>query len=174
MVESMSEIAPELRIFGTRGSPAAYTIRDFLQRSDVPLRWIELTSDDQAHAEAGVKGLSDAKLPVCVFPDGTRLERPTVRQITEKLGWLRNPSQTEYDLAIYGGGPAGLSAAVYGASEGLKTVLIERSAVGGQAGTSAKIENYLGFPDGIAGAELAERARNQACRFGAEILLLRE
>src|ERR1700674_4605904 len=111
MVESMTEIAPELRIFGTRGSPAAYTIRDFLQRSDVPFRWIELTSDDQAHAEAGVAGLSDAKLPVCVFPDGTRLERPTVRQITEKLGWFRNPSRSEYDIAIYGAGPAGLSAA---------------------------------------------------------------
>jgi thioredoxin reductase (NADPH) len=163
----MIEVAPELRILGTRGSSAAYTIRDFLDRSDVPFRWVELTSDEEARAQAGVKGLSDAKLPVCVFPDGTRLERPTVRQITEKLGWLRNPSQTEYDLAIYGGGPAGLSAAVYGASEGLKTVLIERSAVGGQAGTSSKIENYLGFPDGIAGADLAERARNQACRFGA-------
>src|SRR5216684_7025572 len=170
----MIEVAPELRILGTRGSSAAYTIRDFLDRSDVPFRWVELTSDEEARAQAGVTGLSDAKLPVCVFPDGTRLERPTVRQITEKLGWLRNPSQTEYDLAIYGGGPAGLSAAVYGASEGLKTVLIERSAVGGQAGTSSKIENYLGFPDGIAGADLAERARNQACRFGAEILLLRE
>jgi thioredoxin reductase (NADPH) len=174
MVESMSEIAPELRIFGTRGSSAAYTIRDFLQRSDVPFRWVELTSDEQARAEAGVAGLSDTKLPVCVFPDGTRLERPTVRQITEKLGWFRNASQAEYDLAIYGGGPAGLSAAVYGASEGLKTVLIERSVLGGQAGTSSKIENYLGFPGGITGADLAERARNQACRFGAEILLLRE
>ena len=86
------------------------------------------------------------------FPDGTRLERPTVRQITEKLGWFRNPSQAEYDVAIYGGGPAGLSAAVYGASEGLKTVLIERSALGGQAGTSSTIENYLGFLEGITGA----------------------
>src|SRR6202521_534049 len=111
MVESMTEIAPELRIFGTRGSPAAYTIRDFLQRSDVPFQWVELTSDERARAEAGVAGLGDAKLPVCVFPDGTRLERPTVRQITEKLGWFRDPSQAEYDIAIYGAGPAGLSAA---------------------------------------------------------------
>jgi thioredoxin reductase (NADPH) len=123
---------------------------------------------------ANVSGLGDDRLPVCVFDDGTRLERPTLRQITEKLGWFRNPSRTEYDLAIYGAGPAGLSAAVYGASEGLKTVVIERSAIGGQAGTSSKIENYLGFPDGIAGADLAERARNQACRFGSEFLLLRE
>src|SRR5467141_2145591 len=170
----MIEVAPELRILGTRGSSASYTIRDFLDRSDVPFRWVELTSDEEARAQAGVTGLSDVKLPVCVFPDGTRLERPTVRQITEKLGWLRNPSQTEYDLAIYGGGPAGLSAAVYGASEGLKTVLVERSALGGQAGSSPKIENYLGFPAGISGAELTERAREQACKFGAEILLARE
>jgi thioredoxin reductase (NADPH) len=81
----------ELRLFGTRGSPAAYTIRDFLQRSDVPFRWVELTTDVQARTEANVEGLSDAKLPVCVFPDGTRLERPTVRQVTEKLGWFLNP-----------------------------------------------------------------------------------
>ena len=98
---------------------------------------------------------------------------PTVRQVTEKLGWFRNPSRSEYDVAIYGAGPAGLSAAVYAASEGLKTALIERFAVGGQAGTSPKIENYLGFPQGISGAELAERAREQAYRFGAEILLHR-
>ncbi|HZY71682.1 MAG TPA: FAD-dependent oxidoreductase [Edaphobacter sp.] len=97
-----------------------------------------------------------------------------MRQILEKLGWFRSPSQSEYDLAIYGAGPAGLSAAVYGASEGLKTVVIERSAVGGQAGTTSRIENYLGFPKGIAGAELAECAREQACRFGAEFLLSRE
>ena len=96
-----------------------------------------------------------------------------MRQVTEKLGWFRNPSRSEYDVAIYGAGPAGLSAAVYAASEGLKTALIERFAVGGQAGTSPKIENYLGFPQGISGAELAERAREQAYRFGAEILLHR-
>src|SRR6202023_2514396 len=116
----------------------------------------------------------ETKFPVCIFPDGARLECPTVRQITEKLGWFRDPSRSEYDLAIYGAGPAGLSAAVYGASEGLTTVLVERSAVGGQAGSSSKIENYLGFPEGISGAALAERAREQACRFGAEILLGRE
>src|SRR5271156_1432918 len=170
----MIEIAPELRILGRGGSSAAYTIRDFLDRSDVPFRWVELTSDEEARAQAGVAGLSDAKLPVCVFPDGTRLERPTVRQITEKLGGFRNPTQSEYDLAIYGGGPAGLSPAVDRASEGLKTVLIERSVIGGQAGSSSKIENYLGFPKGISGADLAELAREQACKFGAEILLLRE
>ena len=170
----MGKPVSELRLFGTRGSPAAYLIRDFLQRSDVPFRWVELATDEQARTEANVEGLGDARLPVCMFPDGTRLERPTVRQVTEKLGWFLNPSQAEYDVAIYGGGPAGLSAAVYGASEGLKTVLIERSAIGGQASTTSKIENYLGFPGGISGAELAVRAVEQARQFGAEILLLRE
>jgi thioredoxin reductase (NADPH) len=166
--------SPLVRIFGRPGSAVAYAIRDFLHRSDVPFEWVQLTTDEQARSQAGVDHLQDSRLPVCVFPDGTRIDCPTIRQITEKLGWFRTPSRSEYDLAIYGAGPAGLSAAVYGASEGLKTVLIERSAVGGQAGTSSKIENYLGFPDGISGAELAERAREQACRFGAEILLARE
>ncbi len=170
----MTEPQTKIRILGTPGSAAAYSIRDFLHRSDVPFEWIELTSDEQARTAAQVTGLNDPRLPVCVFSDGTRLERPTIRQIAEKLGWLQNPSRPEYDVAIYGAGPAGLSAAVYAASEGLQTVLIERFAVGGQAGTSSRIENYLGFPDGISGAELAERAREQACRFGAEILLLRE
>src|ERR1700716_3753205 len=164
---------PVVKIVGKPGSPIAYAIRDFLYRSDVPYEWIEIHNDEQARAE-GVLAVHETKFPVCIFQDDTRLECPTVRQITEKLGWFRDPSRSEYDLAIYGAGPAGLSAAVYGASEGLKTVLIERSAVGGQAGTSSKIENYLGFPEGISGAELAERAREQACRFGTEILLARE
>lgn len=163
-----------VRIFGKSGNPLGYMIRDFLHRSDVPFEWIELRNDEEARAKAGVSGLHDSRLPVCEFPDGARLECPTVRQITAKLGWFRNPSHSEYDLAIYGGGPAGLSAAVYGASEGLVTVLVERCALGGQAGASSKIENYLGFPRGISGAELAERAREQACRFGAEILIGRE
>ena len=164
---------PAIKIYGTRGSAACYSIRDFLHRSDVPFQWIDLTSNQQARAEAQVSGLADQRLPICEFPDGTRIERATIRQVLEKLGWYKNPSREEYDLAIYGAGPAGLSAAVYGASEGLKTVLIERYAVGGQAGSSPKIENYLGFPEGISGAELAERAREQACRFGAELLVAR-
>jgi thioredoxin reductase (NADPH) len=167
------EQQPKLKLFGSPGSPAAYAIRDFLHRSDVPLEWVEIHSNEQAR-QVGVEHTRDPRLPVCVFPDGTRLEHPTVRQIVEKLGWFRTPSCTQYDLAIYGAGPAGLSAAVYGASEGLKTVLVERWAIGGQAGSSPKIENYLGFPSGISGADLAERAREQACRFGAEILLARE
>ncbi len=163
-----------VKIYGTVGSAEAYALRDYLQRSDVPFEWIELRSDQQASELAQVDGVRDARLPICVLADGTRLECPTIRQVTDKLGWFKDPSRSEYDLAIYGAGPAGLSAAVYGASEGLKTVVIERSAVGGQAGTSSRIENYLGFPQGISGADLAVRAREQACRFGAEILLLRE
>ena len=163
-----------VRILGRFGSSLGYMIRDFLHRSDIPFEWVELHSDDDARAKAGVSGLHDPRLPVCVFPDGSRLEHPTIRQIVEKLGWFRDPSRSEYDLAIYGAGPAGLSAAVYASSDGLTTIVVERSAVGGQAGSSSKIENYLGFPKGIGGAELAERAREQACRFGAEILLGRE
>ncbi|MGC2822082.1 MAG: FAD-dependent oxidoreductase [Candidatus Sulfotelmatobacter sp.] len=170
----MSEAELKVKLFGTRGSAEAHAIRDFLHRCDVPFEWIELSDDAKARSEAHVDGLNDRRLPICFFPDGTRMEHPTVRQISEKLGLFQNPSRSEYDLSIYGAGPAGLSAAVYGASEGLKTVLIERFAVGGQAGSSPKIENYLGFPGGISGADLALRAREQACRFGAEILLLRE
>jgi thioredoxin reductase (NADPH) len=152
-----------VKVYGKLGSSAAYAIRDFLHRCDVPFEWVEVADSGAA-----------ARLPVCEFPDGTRMERPTIRQIIQKLGWFKNPSRSEYELAIYGAGPAGLSASVYGSSDGLKTILIERWAVGGQAATSSKIENYLGFPGGIAGAELAERARKQACRFGAEILMARE
>lgn len=163
-----------LRLFGPHGSSTSYGLRDFLYRSNVPFEWIELSSDRQARELAQVNDLHDHRLPVCLFPDGARLESPTIREIAEKLGWFQRPSRAEYDLAILGGGPAGLSAAVYGASEGLKTVLIERYALGGQAGTSSRIENYLGFPEGISGSDLAKRARDQASRFGAEILLLHE
>jgi thioredoxin reductase (NADPH) len=169
----MSDNAPQVRVYGPARSPLCYTIRDFLTRSDIPFEWIELKSDEDAR-RLGLEGLNDRRLPICEFADGTRVECPTVRQIVERLGWFRDPSRAEYDLAIYGAGPAGLSAAVYGASEGLKTIVIERYAVGGQAASSSKIENYLGFPKGISGAELAERAREQACRFGAEILVGRE
>lgn len=165
------KLAPAVRLYGKRGSPQAYAIRDFLQRSDVPFEWIELGSHEQARDELGLDSVDDSRLPICIFPDGTRMERPTVRQVTEKLGWFRHPSRSEYDVAIYGAGPAGLSASVYAASEGLRTVLVERFVVGGQASSSPRIENYLGFPDGISGAELAERAREQAAKFGVEILI---
>ena len=164
---------PAVTVVGRPGSADGWAIRDFLYRSDVPFRWID--ADDPAGlAAAGEAGVDDARLPLCIFADGTRMERPSIRRITEKLGWFRNPSRTEYDVAIYGAGPAGLSAAVYGAADGLKTVVVERWAVGGQAGSSSRVENYLGFPGGISGAELFERAREQAERFGAEILLARE
>ena len=148
---SETRTPPLVKIIGRHGSAVAYAIRDFLHRSDVPFEWVQLTSDEQARLQAGVEHLQDSRLPVCIFPDGTRIECPTIRQITEKLGWFRNPTRTEDDLAIYGAGPAGLSAAVYGSSDGLKTVLIERYAIGGQAGSSSKIENYLGFPEGMSG-----------------------
>src|ERR1700681_14994 len=119
-----------VKVYGKLGSSAAYAIRDFLHRCDVPFEWVEVGESSAA-----------ARLPVCEFPDGTRMERPTIRQITQKLGWFKNPSRSEYELAIYGAGPAGLSASVYGSSDGLKTILIERWAVGGQAATSPKIEN---------------------------------
>src|SRR5258707_15553067 len=132
---------PLVKILGRAGSATAYAIRDFLHRSDVPFEWVQLATDDQARSLGGVDHLQDSRLPVCVFADGTRIECPTLRQITEKLGWFRPPSRSEYDLAIYGAGPAGLSAAVYGASEGLKTVLIERSAIAGQARTHPQNRN---------------------------------
>ena len=175
MAESSGTKAPALvKVYGDPRSSASYSIRDFLHRSDVDFEFVPLTTDEEARAKAGVLHFRDSRLPVCEFPDGTRMECPTIRQITEKLGWFVNPSRSEYDLAIYGAGPAGLSAAVYGASDGLKTVVVERGAVGGQAGSSSCIENYLGFSKGISGADLAERAREQACKFGAEILLARK
>jgi thioredoxin reductase (NADPH) len=169
-----TENRPLVRIYGPARSSEGYSIRDFLQRCDVPFEWVPLATDEQARALADAEHLRDSRLPLCVFADGTRMECPTIREITEKLGWFVNPSRAEYDLAIYGAGPAGLSAAVYGASDGLKTVLVERFAIGGQASSSSRIENYVGFAKGISGAELAENAREQACRFGAEILLARK
>jgi len=171
--EQKKQLSGKVKVYGLPGCARAYAIRDFLYRSDVPFEWTEIKNDEEARA-VGLSAVSDAAFPLCVFPDGSRMECPTVRQITEKLGWFLDPQLSEYDLAIFGGGPAGLSAAVYGASEGLKTILIEKSTVGGQAGSSPRIENYLGFPQGISGADLAERARDQARRFGAEILLGRE
>lgn len=162
-----------VRLYGLPESSAAYEIRDFLGRSVVAFEWTELVTDDDARA-AGVDSLDDPRLPVCVMPSGQRLFAPTVREVADCLGWVTHPRHREYDVSIYGAGPAGLSAAVYAASEGLRTVLLERHAIGGQAGTSSLIENYLGFPGGISGGDLAERARQQAVDFGADILLMRE
>ncbi|MES2537379.1 MAG: FAD-dependent oxidoreductase [Pseudomonadota bacterium] len=172
--QSGADRPPLVKVCGRRGAAEGYAIRDFLYRCDIPFEWIELDSDEAARSVAKVQSLKDSRLPVCIFPDGTRLECPTIRQIIEKLGWFASPSRSEYDVAIYGAGPAGLSAAVYGAADGLKTVLVERWALGGQAGSSSRIENYLGFPEGISGADLFARARDQAVKFGVEILLARK
>jgi thioredoxin reductase (NADPH) len=164
----------KVRLYGLPNSAEAYEIRDFLNRSVVEFDWIELTTDEDCDRELGFPCLSDLRLPIIQLPDGTQLFAPSIREIAQRLGWVIQPRFREYDLSIYGAGPAGLSAAVYAASEGLRTVLIERHAVGGQAGTSSLIENYMGFPQGISGADLAERARQQAVKFGIELLLLRE
>ncbi len=164
----------KVRLYGQPDLAQAYEIRDFLNRTVVEFDWITLTCDDDCNRELGLPSLSNIRLPVVELPDGTRLFAPTIREIAQHLGWVTQPKFKEYDVSIYGAGPAGLSAAVYAASEGLRTVLVERHAVGGQAGTSSLIENYMGFPEGISGANLAERARQQAVKFGIEILLLRE
>ena len=163
-----------VRLLGPAGSVKAFEIREFLNRSVVEHEWIELATDEAARALPGIASLQDVRLPVCELPDGMRLFGPSVREVADRLGWVSKPRLAEYDLPIYGAGPAGLSAAVYGASEGLRTVLIERRAVGGQAGSNSLIENYMGFPDGIGGARLAERARQRAVKFGVEILHMRE
>ena len=162
-----------VRLFGHAQSSEAYKIRDLLTRSVVAFDWIEVQADEDCRRELGM-ALADASLPVVELPDGSRMSEPSLRELAERLGWVTQPKLREYDLSIYGAGPAGLSAAVYAASEGLRAVLIERHSVGGQAGSSSMIENYMGFPQGIAGAELAERARQQAVKFGIELLMMQE
>src|ERR1700729_1003726 len=158
--------AKVVRVLGLAHSKEAYAIRDFLSRGVVEYEWLEVASDSDCVRELGISGFDDICWPVVVFPDSSMLYAPTLAEIATKLGWVSRPRYREYDLSIYGAGPAGLSAAVYAASEGLRAVVIERAAIGGQAGTSSLIENYMGFPQGIAGAELAERARQQAVKFG--------
>ena len=167
-----------IRVLGTRWSPRAYEVRDFLARNHVPYQWIdiELASEDPEVKQL-VASLSEedlANLPLTLFPDGTRLFQSSSAELADKIG-LRTRAETQfYDLAIVGGGPGGLAAAVYGASEGLKTVMIDREAPGGQAGLSSKIENYLGFPAGLSGMDLARRGVMQAQRFGVEIIAPQE
>jgi thioredoxin reductase (NADPH) len=162
-----------IRVLGTRWSPRSYEMRDFLARNHVPYQWIDVelaASDPETKRLLEVLGPETANLPVVLFPDGTKLLESLPAQVAQKVG-LRTRAQTDfYDLAIIGGGPAGLAAAVYGASEGLHTVMVEREAPGGQAGMSSRIENYLGFPTGLSGGDLARRAVVQAQRFGVEIL----
>src|SRR5215469_6853831 len=162
-----------IRVLGTRWSPKSYELRDFLARNRVPYQWIDVetsANDPETKRVLEALGPEAASLPVVLFPDGTRLLESAPVEVAQKVG-LRTRAQTNfYDLAIIGGGPAGLAAAVYGASEGLRTVMIEREAPGGQAGMSSRIENYLGFPTGLSGGDLARRAVVQAQRFGVEIL----
>jgi thioredoxin reductase (NADPH) len=162
-----------IRVLGTRWSPRSYDLRDFLARNHVPYQWIDVeisANDPETKRLLEALGPEAANLPVVLFPDGTKLLESLPADVAKKVG-LRTRAQTDfYDLAIVGGGPAGLAAAVYGASEGLHTVMIEREAPGGQAGMSSRIENYLGFPAGLSGSDLARRAVVQAQRFGVEIL----
>ena len=166
-----------IRVLGHRWSPKSYAIRDFLGRNQVPYRWLDVetvANSSEVRAAMDVAGSDTTKLPMVFFQDESTLSDPTTAELAERLG-LRTRAETSfYDLLIVGGGPAGLAAAVYGASEGLRTVMVEREAPGGQAGMSSRIENYLGFPAGLSGADLARRAVAQARRFGVEILAPQE
>ncbi len=163
-----------VRVIGTRWSPRVHQVRDFLGRNQVPYRWLDLETDDAARRLAERLEPGTPHLPLVVFPDGGHLAEPTLAELAARIGLQTRAEQPFYDLLVVGGGPAGLAAAVYGASEGLRTALIEREAPGGQAGTSSRIENYLGFPAGLSGGDLARRAVAQARRFGAEILAPQE
>ena len=162
-----------VRVLGTRWSAKSYELRDFLARNQVPFEWLDAEAADRVPEVKRLLSTFNGvtpKLPTVFFPVGDQLEQPSVQQVVERLGLRTRAGMDFYDLAIVGGGPAGLAAGVYGASEGLKTVMIEREAPGGQAGLSSRIENYLGFPSGLSGAVFARRAVDQARRFGVEIV----
>ncbi|MEC4811672.1 MAG: FAD-dependent oxidoreductase [Scytonema sp. PMC 1069.18] len=162
-----------VRVIGDRWSPKTHQVKDFLARNHIPYQWLDIESEEGRKLTADVN-LSELKLPLLLFPDGTHLLQPTNIQIAEKIGLKTRAEMPFYDVIIVGGGPAGLAAAVYAASEGLDTVMVEKEAPGGQAGTSSRIENYLGFPVGLSGSDLARRAVAQAQKFGAEILTPQE
>ncbi|MBE9139609.1 FAD-dependent oxidoreductase [Nodosilinea sp. LEGE 07088] len=157
-----------IRVVGDRWNPHSHEIKDFLARNQIPYRWLDIERSDEGRKLVG--STAEAKLPLVLFPEGEPLHQPSTTELATRVGLQTTANKPFYDLAIVGGGPAGLAAAVYGASEGLRTVLIEREAPGGQAGTSSRIENYLGFPVGLSGSDLARRAVTQARRFGVEIL----
>nr|WP_314842485.1 FAD-dependent oxidoreductase [uncultured Microbacterium sp.] len=159
-----------IRLIGERDDRDAFALRDYLTRSEVPFLSIVVPSGATSAEGIDLRG---RRLPLAVFANGEVLDDPTPEQVATALGWVRPPARSAYDLIIYGAGPAGLSAAVYAASEGLTVAVVERDAVGGQAGFSSLIENYLGFPHGISGAELADRARQQALAFGADLIVMR-
>jgi thioredoxin reductase (NADPH) len=163
-----------IRVAGNSLSPACFAVKEFLASNQLPYQWLDM--DDDSTVRDLLSGASGGavRVPIVFFPDGTTLVQPSVRELAEKVGLQTRAKKPFYDLIIVGGGPAGLASAVYGASEGLRTILVERFATGGQAGTSSKIENYLGFPGGISGEDLARRAASQAKKFGAEILTTQE
>jgi thioredoxin reductase (NADPH) len=163
-----------VRVIGHRWSPQTHQIKDFLTRNLIPYQWLDIEASAEAGQLLEQADLVDKPLPVVLLQDATVLAQPTIAQLAEKVGLQTHAGQPFYDLVIVGAGPAGLAAAVYGASEGLRTVLIEREAPGGQAGTSSRIENYLGFPVGLSGADLTRRAVAQARRFGVEVLAPQE
>ena len=166
-------VTPQVVLVGHRASSAGYSIRDFLSRNGVPYEWVDADDEERVAALLPGPGMDLDQLPACILPDGARLAPATLEAVAAGLGMVSAPLLSEYDLTIVGAGPAGLAAAVYAASEGLRAVAIEAVAPGGQAGTTSMIENYLGFPQGVSGSELATRATAQAKRFGAEILLAR-
>jgi thioredoxin reductase (NADPH) len=163
-----------VRVVGHRWSALSHEIKDFLTRNQVPFRWLEFERDQEAARLLEAHGGEEGRLPLLVTDAGQALQAPSTAEVARILGLASAPALPFYDLVVIGGGPAGLGAAVYGASEGLRTVLVEQEAIGGQAGLSSRIENYLGFPSGIGGGDLARRATTQARRFGAEMLLARQ
>jgi thioredoxin reductase (NADPH) len=172
-----ARIRPEydgIRVAGTTLSPESYAVRDFLAGNQIPYQWLDVDSDATARELVAKVSAGAPRLPIVFLPDGSALMQPGARELADRIGMQTRAQRPFYDLIIIGGGPAGLAGAVYAASEGLRTILIERSAPGGQAGTSSRIENYLGFPGGISGGDLARRASTQAKRFGAEILTAQE
>jgi thioredoxin reductase (NADPH) len=163
-----------IRVAGTLWSASSHNIKDFLARSQIPYQFLDIERDADARALVEQANETTYRLPVVFFPDGSALIEPSLTEVAEKAGLRTQATKPFYDLIVIGGGPSGLAAAVYGASEGVHTLLIEKETPGGQAGTSASIENYLGFPKGLSGADLARRATAQASRFGAEILSAQE
>jgi thioredoxin reductase (NADPH) len=159
-----------IRVIGAQWSQQSHEVKDFLARHLIAYHFLDVDRDPQARAIAGTNSQSPVRLPTVIMPDGTILVEPSIRELAETIGMQTKAGLTLYDLVIVGGGPAGLAASVYGASEGMRVLLVERGVPGGQAGNSPKIENYLGFPSGLSGMELARRAVTQAKRFGVEIL----
>ncbi|MFQ6393654.1 FAD-dependent oxidoreductase [Nocardia sp. KC 131] len=163
----------ETKVVGNRWSPRSSEVREFLARNQLPYRWY-LAEEPEGARLLEAAGADPERCPVVITEAGQTLVQPTDGELAESVGLSTSPTGDFYDLIVVGGGPAGLGAAVYGASEGLRTVLVERTATGGQAGQSSRIENYLGFPDGVSGSQLADRARRQAAKFGAEVITTRE